>query len=267
MVPQPWAPDAPVVVGDLLSATDCLRAAEAARAEAIVHLGGITHPSEVPYVQGRPLEARSPMHETFPVNVMGTYWVMEAARQVGARVVAFASTMSTLGISPRLGSLPIPVHTMPVDETHPFWAENTYSLSKVIDEEILRAFGRAYGIRAVALRMMAVVFAQGERAVMPSTQASAQASAPGARPQQQGTAGRLGQPAQAAEAGNFVVWEYVDSRDARRPTAWRSRRPTSTCSSRSSSPPTARRSKSTATWRRVSTRTCAGRRSRWGRTT
>lgn len=191
---SPWSTSAPFVLGELTSREDCIRAAESARAEAVVHLGGIPHPSEVPYVAGKPEQAREPIDETFRVNVLGTYYILDAARHVGALAVAFASTMSTLGISPRLGKLPIPVRSMPVDESHPFWSENTYSLSKVLNEETLVAFGRAYSIRAVAFRMMHVYMPHGG------------ADAP-FNP-------RLGQPAPPLVPGNFAAWEYLDARDA-----------------------------------------------------
>jgi nucleoside-diphosphate-sugar epimerase len=190
----PWSTDARFILGELTSREDCLSAVEATRAEAVINLGGIPYPTEVAPRPGAPARTvQLPEDETFRVNVMGTFYILDAARRLGATVFVHASTMSTLGISPRIGDLPIPVTTMPVDESHPFWSENTYSLSKVVNEETLLAFSRAYPIRTVALRMMHVY--------MPHV--------PGAE-----DTFRFGQPAQPYTPGNFTVWEYVDARDA-----------------------------------------------------
>lgn len=192
--PTPWSTDATVIIGELTSAADCLRAVEESRAEAIIHLGGIPYPTEWRPAGQAPRPNPLPDDETFRVNVMGTYYILDAARRLGTKVVAFASTMSTLGISPRNGSLPIPVKSMPVDEAHPFWAENTYSLSKVLNEEMLLSFVRGFGLRAVAFRMMHVYMPHLEdehRAIF-----------------------HFGEPATPPTPGNFTVWEYLDARDA-----------------------------------------------------
>jgi nucleoside-diphosphate-sugar epimerase len=192
--PYPWSTTAAFVHGELTSATDCLRAVEESGAEAIVHLGGIPYPTEW-HPPGQPPRPNPlPEDETFRVNVMGTYYILDAARRLSTRVIAFASTMSTLGISPRNGKLPIPVKSMPVDETHPFWAENTYSLSKVLNEEMLLSFVRGFGLRAVAFRMMHVYMphlGEEHRAIF-----------------------HFGEPAAPLTPGNFSVWEYLDARDA-----------------------------------------------------
>lgn len=193
----PWTTDAPFVLGDMTALGDCMNAMETARAGAVVNLGGIPHPTEVVPDRAERVargEQLPPEDETFRVNVMGTYYVLDAARRQGVEVIAHASTMSTLGISPRIGDLAIPVETMPVDESHPFWSENTYSLSKVLNEEMLLAFARAYGLRAVALRMMHVYmpyWGEEHRAIF-----------------------RFGEPARPNKTGNFAVWEYLDARDA-----------------------------------------------------
>src|SRR5690348_8584320 len=66
---SPWSTDAPFVLGELTALDDCVRAAETAGADAVVHLGGIPFPSELPYVTGKPEQARLPFDETFRVNV------------------------------------------------------------------------------------------------------------------------------------------------------------------------------------------------------
>lgn len=194
---SPWSTDAPIVLGEMTSAEDCLRAVEASRAEAIINLGGIPYPTEHPQSRaGATARGETPLpeDETFRVNVMGTYYIADAARKLGVRVIAHASTMSTLGVSPRTSKLTIPVNTMPVDESHPLWGENTYSLSKILNEETLLGFARGYGVQMVVMRLMHVYMPhRGEEAAIQM---------------------RLGQPAAPYTPGNFTVWEYLDARDA-----------------------------------------------------
>ena len=57
---------------------------------------------------------------------------------------------------------------VPIDEEHPLRPEDTYSLSKLLDEHILAAFTRAYGIKTVALRLMGVDYPHDRRHTMGS---------------------------------------------------------------------------------------------------
>jgi len=85
---RPWSTDVPVVVGDLTSAEDCRRAVETAKAEAIVHLGAVAYPSKSG--SARRSAAAAGQHAvatdaTFRVNTLGTYFLLDAARQAGTR--------------------------------------------------------------------------------------------------------------------------------------------------------------------------------------
>jgi nucleoside-diphosphate-sugar epimerase len=196
--PTPWSPEAAVVLGDLTSAGDCLRAVETSRAEAIIHLGAIPFASEEPERRRRTLEAGGappPEDETFRVNVLGTYYVADAARRLEVSTIVFASSMCVIeGPGRRPDSIPERVMTVPVDESAPLWGEQSYHLSKILGEETLRGFARAYGVRAVCMRMMWVYFPHGgavQREMM-----------------------HLGMPAVPPAPGTFAVWEYLDARDA-----------------------------------------------------
>ena len=61
-----------------------------------------------------------------------------------------------LGLGFRISEAPFQVDYLPIDEDHPLRPEDTYSLSKVLDEELLKAFSRAYNIDCIALRLMGV---------------------------------------------------------------------------------------------------------------
>jgi nucleoside-diphosphate-sugar epimerase len=181
------------MAGELTSAADCRRALQAARAEAILHLGGIAYASDAPAERASALQAGQPAvpaEETFRVNVLGTYTLLEAAREAGVRVVAFASTLSILMSTPDVRRT---IERLPIDETHPVGPTGSYGLSKRLNEETLWAFGRASGARTVAFRMVWVS--------MPHYPADWSWNP------------RLGRPAADPGAG-FDTWQYLDARDA-----------------------------------------------------
>lgn len=135
-----------------------------------------------------------PEDETMRVNTMGTFYLMDAARRLGVQTVIMASTYFVLGVGNRISSSPFKVSYLPIDEKHPLRPEDTYSLSKLLAEEILSAFNRAYGIRTVALRLLGVHYPEharhtfGQTPLMESTATS--------------VTGLVG-----------TTWQYVDARD------------------------------------------------------
>lgn len=145
----------PVVVGELLSVDDCERAVKGS--DAIIHLGAIPYPSEHPGTVARVTAmGRQPLpyDETMKINTMGTYYLMEAARRQAVKVVVASTSNCVLGHleSYRFSGRPFEIEYLPVDEQHPKHAEDTYSLSKQFQEEIMHAFTRAHGIRTYAIR-------------------------------------------------------------------------------------------------------------------
>lgn len=113
-------------------------------ADAVVHLAAIPGPW------------RDSPHEVIRVNVMGTYNVLEACRQLGIYKVVVASSINAIGLSynkerPRLDYLP-------VDESHPARPEDCYSLSKWLGEQIADATVRLEPtMTVVSLRFHGVV--------------------------------------------------------------------------------------------------------------
>lgn len=153
---HPWEIDLPFVLGDLTSFGDCMRAITLARAEAIVHLGAIPWNTELQPGKASPFRIVLPEDETMRVNEMGTYYLVDAARRLGVKRVAFASSFYVLGLGFRITDKPFQVDYLPIDEEHPLRPEDTYSLSKVLGEEMLKAFSRAYGIQTIALRLQPI---------------------------------------------------------------------------------------------------------------
>jgi len=194
----PWSPDVPMVLGDLTDREDCLRAVSQARAEGIIHLGAVPFASEQPGHRERMIkEGKTPLpeDETFRVNVMGTWYIADAARRLGVGTIVLASSMCVIeGPGRRPEAVKERIRAVPVDESAPLWGEHSYHLSKILDEEILLGFARAYGVRAVCMRMMWVSTPHGG--------------------EKQREAMHLGQPAVAPDPGTFAVWEYLDVRDA-----------------------------------------------------
>lgn len=93
--------------------------------DAVVHLAAIPGP-------GNTANAA-----TFANNVVGTYNVFAAARLAGIRNVVWASSETVLGLP-----FDEPPPYLPVDEDVPLRPETTYSLGKVLDEEMASQFCR-----------------------------------------------------------------------------------------------------------------------------
>jgi nucleoside-diphosphate-sugar epimerase len=160
--PVPWETDLPFVQGELTSGEDCRAAVAAAQAEVICHVGAIPYATDHPRSKQQRQQGELPMlpdDETFHVNSMGTYYILDAAQGAGVRLVVFASTYYVLGLGFRISDSPWWPRYLPIDEDHPLTPEDTYSLSKVVNEEMLAAYTRAYGVRTVAFRLMGVYYA------------------------------------------------------------------------------------------------------------
>jgi nucleoside-diphosphate-sugar epimerase len=158
----------PFVVGDLTNLGDCLRAFAYGQPDVIVHLGAIAHNVDLqpPYAKeynrlvtdGVRLNYEMPEHATMEINTMGTFFVFDAARRLGIKNVIMASSYFVLGIGFRLSGTSYQPQYLPMDENHPLLPEDSYSLSKVLGEEIGRAFVRAYDMRCVAMRLLGVYY-------------------------------------------------------------------------------------------------------------
>lgn len=96
-----------------------------------------------------------PDNETFRVNVMGTYNVIEAAVKLGIRKVIVASSETTFGVCFAEGErMP---HYLPFDEEYDVDPMDSYGLSKVVNEKTARAFAERTGADVYALRIGNVI--------------------------------------------------------------------------------------------------------------
>ncbi|MES2794106.1 MAG: NAD(P)-dependent oxidoreductase [Planctomycetota bacterium] len=146
-------------------------------ADAVLHLGAVPGP----LVQ--------PASVTFTNNVQSTYNVVEAAAALKISRVVSASSVFALGWTD--DATAFWPESVPVDEAHPLTPFEAYGLSKQVGEEICGMTSRRTGMPTVSLRLMNIISAEGYFAL------------PWPRP--------------SRERGlRFVMWPYVDIRDAAR---------------------------------------------------
>jgi len=137
----------------------------------VVHLGAI------------PASGLATNHVTFQTNMISTYNIFEAARQLGIRNVVWASSETVFGITYKKGP-----QYVPVDEEieRP---ESAYSLSKLLSEKMAEQFCRwDRKTKIIGLRFSNVM-EPGDYAIFPGFDKDADARA-------------------------FNLWTYIDARDA-----------------------------------------------------
>lgn len=93
--------------------------------------------------------------ETWRVNVVGTYNVMEAALKLGVRKVIIASSETTYGICFADGVTD--PHQLPLTEEYDIDPMDTYGTSKKVNEVTARSLARRTGADIYALRIGNVV--------------------------------------------------------------------------------------------------------------
>ncbi len=137
----PMKPDCRTVITDLTQLGQVYGVLEGA--DAVVHLAAIpvaySHPNEV----------------TFQNNVLSTYNVLEAASALGIKKSVIASSESSYGLVFALNRL-TPLY-VPIDEEHPQRPQDSYGLSKIVNEQTGLMFHRKSGMQVVALRLGNVI--------------------------------------------------------------------------------------------------------------
>ena len=96
-----------------------------------------------------------PDNETFRVNTVGTYNVIEAAVKLGIKKIIIASSETTYGICFSDG--PTDPHSLPLEEEYDVDPMDSYGLSKVVNEKTARSFQRRSGFDIYALRIGNVI--------------------------------------------------------------------------------------------------------------
>jgi nucleoside-diphosphate-sugar epimerase len=96
-----------------------------------------------------------PDNETFRINTVGTYNVIEAAVKLGIAKIVIASSETTYGVCFADGRAD--PHSLPLEEDYDVDPMDSYGLSKVINEVTARSFARRSGADIYALRIGNVI--------------------------------------------------------------------------------------------------------------
>lgn len=111
--------------------------------------GAVVHFAAIPRILIRP------DNETFRINVMGTYNVVEAATKLGIPKIVLASSETTYGICFADGRADPP--SLPLTEDLDVNPPDSYAMSKVANEVTGRGFQRRSGADVYALRIGNVI--------------------------------------------------------------------------------------------------------------
>ena len=96
--------------------------------------------------------------ETYEVNVLGTLNILELCRLCNAEKMVFAS--SYVYGQPQY---------VPIDEEHPLQPTNPYARSKILGEELCRAYNTDFGVKCIILRPFNIYgVGQGKNFLIPS---------------------------------------------------------------------------------------------------
>jgi nucleoside-diphosphate-sugar epimerase len=184
---KPGRAEIPHIIGDI---TDAAAVAQACRGmDAVIHIAA------------RPNIWSGTGEEIVRTNAMGVWTVLTAAEDAGVRRVVLCSSDSVVGFTVMSGSLRAPDY-LPIDAAHPLRPTDPYAISKLLGEEIAKAFIGRGRLEVIVLRPVFVLYPQMEgevkaRAADPARYADV--SAGGSNP-----------------AGGGPAWHYVDPRDVAR---------------------------------------------------
>lgn len=120
------------VEGDLRDRSAIARVFDGRRFDAVLHFAAFAYVGESVEDPGK----------YYVNNVTGTLNLLESMREAGVHRLVFSSTCSTYGD---------PV-SLPMAEDHPQRPVNPYGMSKLMSERAMTDYGRAYGLRTIALR-------------------------------------------------------------------------------------------------------------------
>jgi len=140
---------------------------------------GIVHMAAIPRAW------ENPNDEIFRVNSLTTYNVLEACGLLGIKKAVIASSESSYGIC--FANEFFEPKYLPIDEAHPQLPEDTYGLTKVVNEKTAEMFHRRDGTQILSFRIGNVV--------CPEDYAGIKA--------------RFDHP----EDRLRILWSYIDSRD------------------------------------------------------
>lgn len=174
----------PFLQGDLTSIEDCRRVIAESKPAVIVALGAIPMATDR---DGEIPQKRTPLpfDTTMRVNIMGLYYLMTAAAEADVKAVIQTSSIVTI-LTPETE-----YRYLPVDDSHPGCAGDSYAYSKMAGEQMLQWFSRTHGMKTFCCRSAWIWTPEKLKEL----------------------AENIG-PAERWEDGS--IWHYVDIRDAAR---------------------------------------------------
>jgi nucleoside-diphosphate-sugar epimerase len=161
----------PLVLGDINNFADCEKAM-AHGIEAVQHLAAQANPVDHPAERKSSAEQGIPFDATMRSNIMGLYYLLQAALQKDVETFVMTGSNCALGHGYRISSTSFPFQYLPVDEQHPSNVEDSYSFTKLAGEELLASFTRAYGMRTYAVRAAGICDETRRRGIAKSARAT-----------------------------------------------------------------------------------------------
>lgn len=133
-----------------------------------------------------PVAYRYPNEVTFANNTISTYNILEAASSLGIKRAIISSSESSYGLVFAVN--PFEPQYVPMDEDHPQLVQDSYGLSKIVNEATADMFHRRTGMQVVSFRLGNVIDPEGYKE-FPSWIRDPDLRAP-------------------------ILWSYIDARDA-----------------------------------------------------
>ena len=97
-----------------------------------------------------PSPVSDPPEVVFSTNTISTWNVLQAAEVLGITKLVLASSVNAMGLV--FSRDTVPPKYLPIDEEHPTRAEDSYSLSKLVGEEIAEGFCRKNPMQIASFR-------------------------------------------------------------------------------------------------------------------
>ncbi len=138
------------IQADLNCFEDCQRVVFGV--DAIQHIAAQPEPTDHPDLREGFAKRGIPFDATFKTNLLGTYYLLHAAVEAGVKVFVMTGSNCFYGHGFRISNTPFPFQSLPIDENHPCYPEDSYSFSKGAGEGLLATYSRAYGIHTYVTR-------------------------------------------------------------------------------------------------------------------
>ncbi|MGC9349305.1 MAG: NAD-dependent epimerase/dehydratase family protein [Anaerolineae bacterium] len=142
----------PWVQGDINNFEDCQRMLAGGGFDAVQHLAAQPWPVDHPDLRERAAAQGIPFDATMKSNIMGPYYLLQAALAQEIGIFVMTGSNCALGHGYRISDRPFPYQYLPIDEDHPSDVEDSYSYTKLVGEELLASYTRAYGMRTYMVR-------------------------------------------------------------------------------------------------------------------